>query len=157
MLTPRSPRQRQAIGCLDPSADLAAMPPQKSGTSPASQTSPSDSRIVSSTRGRRNSSLRTSSSTRPWTSCRCCEDAVRRRERFPSLSRGPLFFKTLFSALALKDLSGPSEPLGHPQESNGHIPVLKQLRQPNLQHSSVSTEMYIYIYVQVGKRNWLQF
>lgn len=55
-----------------------AMLPQKSGTSRALQTSPSDSRIVSSTHGLQNSSLRTSSSTRPLTSCRCCEDLVHR-------------------------------------------------------------------------------
>lgn len=51
--------------------------PQKLATSLAWPTSPSDSRTVSSTRVPQNSSLQTSSSTHPSTSCLNCEAAAR--------------------------------------------------------------------------------
>lgn len=97
-------------------AEFDAMLPQKSGTLPVLQTSPSDSRIVSSTHGLLNSSLRTSSSTRPSTSCRCCEDCPALGE-FPVVLMGPLFFQNpLFFVGVQRSLWSLFEPLRHPQE-----------------------------------------
>lgn len=72
--------------------------PQKSGTSPASQTSRSGSRTASSTRALPNSSLQTSNSTHPSTSCHSCEHTLHSERCFSAVLTGLysfFFFKKL--------------------------------------------------------------